>query len=117
MRGTGFKVGENLWKNVPLAIRCAKQGRDRSGGGPTDLRIDERLEEMCQKAFVTGEMACRPYTLEEIGSYIGVSRERVRQIQEQAIRSARTIIREQFGWELDLNDLMPNEHNPSDPVP
>lgn len=106
---TKFKPGKELWKNVPMAIRYAKSRTDRVDGpglGRNSELVDEKLRDMCEKAFVTGEMECRAYTLEEIGSYVGISRERVRQIQEEALNNVRSIMRERFGWEMSFDDLL-----------
>jgi len=75
-----------------------------------DERVDEKLREMCDKAYITGELENKAYTLEEIGEYCGLTRERVRQIQEEALNHVRTEIKESFGWEIDLEDLLPREH-------
>lgn len=61
---------------------------------------------MCEKVFVTGELPNRSYTLEEIGCYVGVSRERIRQIQESALNNMRAEMRERFGWEISAEDLL-----------
>lgn len=100
-----FKAGKNLWKNVPTAIRFANYPSVASVQSASDTEVDEKLREMCEKAFVTGEMPCKSYTLEEIGNYVGISRERVRQIEVQALNSARSQIKAQFGWEMDMRDL------------
>lgn len=100
-----FKAGENLWKNVPSAIRYAKSRHDPNPDR-LDQNTDERLVEMCEKVFVTGELPNRSYTLEEIGCYVGVSRERIRQIQESALNNMRAEMRERFGWEISAEDLL-----------
>ena len=100
-----FKAGKNLWRNVPSAIRFADYPSADSVQSTNDTEVDEKLREMCEKAFVTGEMECKPYTLEEIGNYVGISRERVRQIEAQALNSARSQIKAKFGWEMDLRDI------------
>ena len=61
---------------------------------------------MCHKVFVTGELPNKSYTLEEIGCYVGVSRERIRQIQESALNNMRAEMRERFGWEVSPEDLL-----------
>jgi len=105
----GFKPGKNLWKNVPTAIRYAKSPTVHyKGHHNCDPEVDVRLAEMCEKAFVTGELECRGYTLEEIGNYVGISRERIRQIQDIALNNLRGYIKQAFGWELDLRDLLRN---------
>jgi hypothetical protein len=100
-----FKPGEKLWKNVPSAIRYAKSRQD-----PrleiSDERVDLKLKEMCDKVFISKELPNRSYTLEEIGNYVGVSRERIRQIQESALNNLRAEIRDEFGWELDPEDIL-----------
>jgi len=94
-----------MWKDVPLAIRFARS-RTVEGRGAQDEKVDEKLRDMCEKAFVTGELECRAYTLEEIGSYVGISRERVRQIQEEALTNMRSIMHQRFGWEMSFRDLL-----------
>jgi hypothetical protein len=104
-----FKPGKNLWKNVPTAIRYAKSPTAHYTGlhkGKSDPEVDLRLAEMCEKAFVTGELECKAYTLEEIGNYVGISRERIRQIQDEALNNLRGHIKQSFGWEMDLRDLI-----------
>jgi DNA-directed RNA polymerase sigma subunit (sigma70/sigma32) len=103
---TNFKPSKNLWKNVPSAIRYARCPSEISDSGKQDLEVDEKLDEMCYKAFVSGELPNKAYTLEEIGSYCGISRERVRQIEVQALNNLRSHIKAQFGWEMDLKDLI-----------
>lgn len=61
---------------------------------------------MCKKAFVTGELDNRAYTLEEIGNYCGISRERVRQVQDEALNNMRALLKDHMGWELSLKDLL-----------
>ena len=100
-----FVAGKELWSNVPLAIRFAKSKIEKRNGVYGDERVDDRLKEMCEKAFVTGELENRAYTLEEIGNYIGLTRERVRQVQEDALNNARSIIKSRFGWEVNLEDI------------
>jgi len=100
-----FKPSKNLWKNVPSAIRYAKCPSEILDSGKNDPEVDEKLDEMCYKAFVSGELPNKSYTLEEIGSYCGISRERVRQIEAQALNNLRSHIKAQFGWEVDLKDL------------
>jgi DNA-directed RNA polymerase sigma subunit (sigma70/sigma32) len=51
-------------------------------------------------------MPNKEYTLEEIGNYCGISRERVRQIEAKALNNLRSQIKQQFGWEMDLKDLV-----------
>ncbi len=106
-----FKAGKNLWKGVPTAIRFA---RSRNVGylARNDPDIDEKLDEMCYKAFVSGELENRAYTLEEIGNFCNISRERVRQIQEGALTNMRAALKMHFGWELSLDDLLKPEKNP-----
>lgn len=89
-----------------MAIRYARSSIERLKTGQRDERVDERLREMCRRAFVTGEMDNRPYTLEEIGQFTGVSRERIRQIQEEALTNVRSIIHDKFGWEVSLEDML-----------
>ena len=67
---------------------------------------------MCYKAFVSGELENRAYTLEEIGNYCNISRERVRQIQEEALASMRAAMKKHYGWELSLEDLQKPDSNP-----
>ncbi len=100
-----FKPGDELWKNVPSAIRYAKSRQDPNPER-LDERTDARLKEMCHKVFVTGELPNKSYTLEEIGCYVGVSRERIRQIQESALNNMRAEMRERFGWEVSPEDLL-----------
>jgi hypothetical protein len=109
----GFKPSKNLWKNVPSAIRYARCPSEISGSGKNDPEVDEKLDEMCHKAFVSGDLPDRSYTLEEIGNYCGISRERVRQIEAQALNNLRSYIKTKFGWEMDLKDLL-REDNTSD---
>ena len=101
-----FKPSKNLWKNVPSVIRYAKSPSEILDSGKNDPEVDEKLDEMCYKAFVTGEMPNKEYTLEEIGNYCGISRERVRQIEVKALNNLRSQIKQQFGWEMDLKDLV-----------
>lgn len=101
-----FRPGKDLWKNVPTAIRFAKSPTVVSyHTKQNDPEVDVRLREMCHKAFVTGELENRAYTLEEIGNYVGISRERIRQIQDEALNNLRGHIKLAFGWEMDLKDL------------
>ena len=109
-----FVAGKDLWKNVPLAIRCAKSKIEKRNGIYGDERVDDKLREMCDKAFVTGELDNRAYTLEEIGSYIGLTRERVRQVQEDALNNARALIKSRFGWEVDMADIFAPGTNSKD---
>ena len=37
---------------------------------------------------------------------MGVSRERIRQIQESALNNMRAEMRERFGWEISAEDLL-----------
>ena len=109
-----LRAGGNLWRNVPTAIRFA---RSRSVGyqSRNDPDVDERLNEMCHKAFVTGELANRAYTLEEIGNFCNISRERVRQIQEDALNNMRAAMKQHYGWELSLEDLLKPDNSPFTP--
>lgn len=109
-----FRAGKNLWNNVPTAIRFA-QFRNVGLKHRNDPDIDERLDEMCHKAFVSGELDERAYTLEEIGNYCNISRERVRQIQEEALTSMRALMKQHFGWELSLEDMLKADTNPFSP--
>lgn len=110
------KVGEKMWRDVPSAIRFAKSTSALPPPTEGTEKVDDKLREMCEKVFVTGEMASRPYTLEEIGSYVGISRERVRQIQESGLNNMRSIMKERFGWELSLDDIMLKEFSYDTPV-
>ena len=103
---SSFKPTKNLWKNVPSAIRYARCPSEILDSGKNDPEVDEKLDEMCFKAFVSGELPNKSYTLEEIGSYCGISRERVRQIEARALNNLRSHIKAQFGWEMDLKDLV-----------
>lgn len=102
-----FKPGKGMWKNVPSAIRYATLPVEQSVSR-NDPDVDEKLDEMCFKAFVSGELDNRAYTLEEIGQYCGISRERVRQIEAQAMRNLRNHIHAKFGWEMSYKDLKPD---------
>jgi len=107
---TDFKPTENLWKNVPSAIRYARCPSEISDSGKNDPEVDEKLDEMCYKAFVSGELPNRAYTLEEIGNYCGISRERVRQVEARALNNLRSHIKSKFGWEMDLKDLLKDDN-------
>ena len=107
-----FDTGSKLWKDAPSAIRFARSRSELMyrDANANDERVDEKLREMCDKAYITGELENKAYTLEEIGDYCGLTRERVRQIQEEALNHVRTEIKESFGWEIDLEDMLPREH-------
>ena len=100
-----WKPGKELWKNVPTAIRYAPSLNVKSFTR-SDPEVDLKLDEMCKKAFVTGELDNRAYTLEEIGNYCGISRERVRQVQDEALNNMRALLKDHMGWELSLKDLL-----------
>jgi RNA polymerase primary sigma factor len=84
--GSGSSMGERL--AGPLSPERDAERRER------DRRIEEVLghlrprdAEIVRKSFGIG--APRPQTLEEIGTRFGITRERVRQIRDRAVRELR----------------------------
>ena len=99
-----YSTGKTLVDTLP----------DRSASDPADLLSDEHLHtslEECLQLLTEKqrEVLCRRFgldgydrqTLEEVGQAVGLTRERVRQIQMTALKALRTILEEK-GLDVDI---------------
>lgn len=74
-----------------------------------EIRLNKREQDVIRMRFglLTGEE--RPKTLEEVGSIMGLTRERIRQLQDQALKKLKRTLQAQDACEATLMTIKPEQ--------
>jgi RNA polymerase sigma factor (sigma-70 family) len=83
-------------KRLTVELDCVEELKQILVNNYAGLSDVERTVIIERFALVSGDDAHAPKTLEQVGSIIGVTKERVRQIQNKALRKIRTALEENY---------------------
>lgn len=103
-------------KKTKRSAKKRKSTKKRSPAAEKTVEIEKPVEftetDIRLRMMVAESEPNREYTLQEIADYVGVSRERIRQLEFQALKSLRFHMARILKKDnLDKMDLLKNEHN------